>query len=129
MMKNKNYVLLIAFTFIWANILLAHPSPNTLVFLDIKTDGVAAELRLPVSELGVALNPTAPKKGEELLGNFADSLKIYLRNHITLIVVADGLNRIVAGGNGHAIEQASDLQPGVVIYAIADAVALAVWVV
>ena len=83
MMTNKLRIALIALTFIWANILLAHPSPNTLVFLDIKADGVAAELRLPVSELGVALNPAAPKKAEELLGNFADSLKIYLRNHIT----------------------------------------------
>ena len=83
MMTNKLRIALIALAFIWANILLAHPSPNTLVFLDIKADGVAAELRLPVSELGVALSPAAPKKAEELLGNFADSLKIYLRNHIT----------------------------------------------
>ena len=31
----------------------------------------------------MALSPAAPKKAEELLGSFADSLKIYLRNHIT----------------------------------------------
>ena len=63
--------------------LSAHPSPNTLIFLDIKSNGVAAELRLPVGELGMALNPSAPKTAEELLGSFKDSLKIYLTSHIT----------------------------------------------
>jgi hypothetical protein len=65
-----------------ANTLLAHPSPNTLVFLDIKANGVAAELRLPVGELGMALNPSVPKTAEQLLGNFTDSLKIYVQSHI-----------------------------------------------
>ena len=83
MIKNKLCLALIALIFISVNMLLAHPSPNTLVFLDIKTDGVAAELRLPVSELGVALNPDAPKTAEMLIGSFADSLKMYLRNHMT----------------------------------------------
>lgn len=63
--------------------LTAHPSPNTLIFLDIKSNGVAVELRLPVGDLGVALNPAAPKTAEQLLGSFADSLKIYLKAHIT----------------------------------------------
>jgi hypothetical protein len=46
-----------------ANLLSAHPSPNTLILLDIKKDGVAMEIRLPVSELGMALsaNPATPK--------------------------------------------------------------------
>jgi hypothetical protein len=63
--------------------LFAHPSPNTLIFLDIKTNGVAAELRLPVGELGAALNPYAPKTAAEMLGSFKDSLKFYLQSHIT----------------------------------------------
>lgn len=63
--------------------LFAHPSPNTLIFLDIKANGVAAELRLPVIELGTALSPSAPKTAEQLLGNFTDSLKLYLQSHIT----------------------------------------------
>lgn len=65
-----------------ANVLLAHPSPNTLIFLDIKSNGVAAELRLPVDELGMAANPSAPKTAKELLGDFADSLKMYLLAHV-----------------------------------------------
>ncbi len=67
----------------FASTLLAHPSPNTLIFLDIKSNGVAAELRLPVGELGMALNPSAPKTAEQILGIFKDSLKTYLHSHIT----------------------------------------------
>ena len=71
------------FTLFFYNTLFAHPSPNTLIFLDIKSNGVAAELRLPVGELGMALNPAAPKTAENLLGDFKDSLKLYLQAHIT----------------------------------------------
>ena len=77
-MKIRTLFLLLFF----ANALLAHPSPNTLVFLDIKSNGVAAELRLPVGELGAALNPSAPKTAEQLLGNYIDSLKLYLQAHV-----------------------------------------------
>jgi HupE / UreJ protein len=66
-----------------ANALWAHPSPNTLIFLDIKSDGVAAELNLPVIELSMALNPRAPKTAEQLIGSFADSLKTYVLSHMT----------------------------------------------
>lgn len=78
-MKNRILFLILFFT----STLFAHPSPNTLIFLDIKANGVAAELRLPVGELGMALNPSAPKTAEQLLGNFTDSLKTYLKAHIT----------------------------------------------
>lgn len=78
-MKSKILFLILLF----ANALFAHPSPNTLIFLDIKANGVAAELRLPVGELGMALNPASPKTAEQLLGSFKDSLKIYLMSHIT----------------------------------------------
>ena len=81
-MKKIFTFLFFFFIFSWKNALFAHPSPNTLIFLDVKTDGVSAELRLPVIELSVALNPNAPKKAEELLGSFADSLKNYLLSHI-----------------------------------------------
>ena len=56
---------------------------NTLIFLDVQTNGVSAELRLPVIELGMAVSLIVPKTAEQLLGNFADSLKLYLLSHIT----------------------------------------------
>jgi HupE / UreJ protein len=76
----KNTILFV--TLFFTHTLLAHPSPNTLIFLDIKSNGVAMELRLPVGELGMALNPAAPKTAEQLLGSFADSLKVYFQSHI-----------------------------------------------
>jgi hypothetical protein len=78
-MKNKILFLLLVF----AHNLLAHPSPNTLIFLDIKTEGVAAEIRLPVSELGMVFNAANPKTAAEFMGSFKDSLKHYLRAHMT----------------------------------------------
>ena len=97
-MKNISKYLFLFLFAVWANFLLAHPSPNTLIFLDIKTDGVAAELRLPVSELGMALNPTAPKTAEQLLGSFKDSLKTYILSHITPLSM-DGEKWSVAVGD------------------------------
>lgn len=82
-MLQKIKTLLLVIMLFGGTKLSAHPSPNTLIFLDIKSNGVAAELRLPVGELGMALNPSAPKIAEELLGSFKDSLKIYLQSHIT----------------------------------------------
>jgi hypothetical protein len=61
----------------------AHPSPNTLILLDIKSDRVGAVLHLPVGELGMALRPSAPLTAVEILGSFKDSLKLYLQSHIT----------------------------------------------
>jgi HupE / UreJ protein len=83
----KNTILFL--TLFFAHTLSAHPSPNTLVFLDIKSNGVAMELRLPVGELGMALNPNAPKTAEQLLGSFADSLKIYFQSHIRPLSMDD----------------------------------------
>jgi hypothetical protein len=70
-----------------ANLLSAHPSPNTLILLDIKKDGVAMEIRLPVSELGMALsaNPATPKTAEEILGSFKDSLSLYIKSHLNVL--------------------------------------------
>jgi HupE / UreJ protein len=82
-MIQKIKTLLFVITLFSVVKLTAHPSPNTLIFLDIKTNGVAAELRLPVGELGAVLNPSAPKTAEEMLGSYKDSLRLYLQLHIT----------------------------------------------
>ena len=58
---------------------------------------LSAELRLPVSELDMTLNPSAPKTAEELLGNFTNSLKIYLQSHIIPLSM-DGHNRTTFNG-------------------------------
>ena len=82
-MKKTFTFLFFFLIFSWKNTLFAHPSPNTLIFLDVKTNGVSAELRLPVIELGMAVSLIVPKTAEQLLGSFADSLKLYILSHIT----------------------------------------------
>jgi HupE / UreJ protein len=105
-LKMKNSILFLILFF--ASTLLAHPSPNTLVFLDIKSNGVAVELRLPVGELAMALNPNAPKTAEQLLGNFTDSLKMYLTSHIEPLSM-DGKKWSVAVGD-MALENVKNAQ-------------------
>jgi HupE / UreJ protein len=78
--KIKIFTLFI--TFFSVIKLSAHPSPNTLILLNIQSDGVTAELRLPVGELGMVFNVSKPKPAHELLGSFKDSLQLYLRSHI-----------------------------------------------
>jgi hypothetical protein len=75
-------ILFLFTSLLFVNILFAHPSPNTLMLLDIKANGVATELHLPVIELSMALHPAAPKTAAELLGSFKDSLRLYLISHI-----------------------------------------------
>jgi hypothetical protein len=82
-MRQKIKTLLFVMTLFAVGKIMAHPSPNTLIFLDIKANGVEAELRLPVGELGAAVSPSAPKTAVELLGSFKDSLRFYLQSHIT----------------------------------------------
>ena len=69
--------------------LLGHPSPNTLILLDIGTRGVHAELHIPVSELALALHPNAPNSDQVLHNGFKDSIETYLLAHI-LPVSLDG---------------------------------------
>ncbi|MEN9609984.1 MAG: hypothetical protein RLZZ628_798 [Bacteroidota bacterium] len=76
---------LLFLNFLFVTALMAHPSPNTLILLDIQSKGVAAELHIPAGELGMVFNAANPKTATELLGNFADSLQTYLLSHITPI--------------------------------------------
>ncbi len=87
-------------SFLLAHTLFAHPSPNTLILLDVKANGVMAEIHLPVSELGMALsaNPANPKTAEELLGSYKDSLRLYLQSHINPLSM-DGQKWLVEIGD------------------------------
>lgn len=51
----------------------AHPMPNTLILLDLKSNGVAAEVQLPLSELELALGHKA---------DLGQALRVYLLAHI-----------------------------------------------
>jgi hypothetical protein len=59
---------------------LAHPSPNSIVLLDVRADRVAMELQLPVPELELAFG--AINDPETLIETLGPQLKEYLRAHI-----------------------------------------------
>jgi hypothetical protein len=60
----------------------AHPSPNSLILLDIQSNSVAVELQLPVSELELALGQNIKLNTPELIAQLKPQLKDYLIQHI-----------------------------------------------
>jgi HupE / UreJ protein len=60
----------------------AHPMPNSMVILDIKSDGVAASVQLPLNELALSFRQPLHEHPEKIIAQYGDSLKIYLLQHI-----------------------------------------------
>ncbi|MGI4022009.1 MAG: HupE/UreJ family protein [Janthinobacterium lividum] len=68
----------------------AHPMPSSAVLLDIKSNGVSAELQLPLNELELAFgNHLNDNNSETLVQRLGPQLKAYLLKHIHP-VSADG---------------------------------------
>lgn len=60
----------------------AHPMPNTIILLDIKSDMVTAELQLPLNELELAFGHDVNSNSDNLLKRLGPQLKAYLLQHI-----------------------------------------------
>lgn len=60
----------------------AHPSPNSLVFLDISPDRVKAELQLPLPELELAFGNNITRDPENAVKLYGPQIKEYLKAHI-----------------------------------------------
>jgi HupE / UreJ protein len=60
----------------------AHPSPNSLILLDIQDNGVAVELQLPINELELAFGKDIKLNTPELINQYKIQLKDYLNQHI-----------------------------------------------
>jgi hypothetical protein len=67
----------------------AHPMPNSFVMLDIKSNGVRAELQLPLSELQLAFGHDVAQNPGTLVARLSTELRAYLLAHIHP-VSADG---------------------------------------
>ncbi|MFT3936707.1 MAG: HupE/UreJ family protein [Chitinophagaceae bacterium] len=65
----------------------AHPSPNTLIFLDMGPGSVSMELQLPVPELALSFNNDIAKDPEKIIEQYGPQLKEYLLAHIHAYVV------------------------------------------
>ncbi len=82
-MKNKRLIYCLLFILIGINNKLsAHPSPNSAILLDIQSNGVAAELQLPISELSLALGNSAGFSPQTLIEQQGEQLKTYILEHI-----------------------------------------------
>lgn len=60
----------------------AHPSPNTLIFLDISPDRVSVELQIPLPELALSFGHGITKNPETVVEEFGPQLREYLKAHI-----------------------------------------------
>ena len=60
----------------------AHPSPNTAILLDIQSNGVEAELQLPLSELSLAFGDRTNLNPKTLIEQYSTQLKAYILEHL-----------------------------------------------
>jgi hypothetical protein len=61
---------------------IAHPMPNTAVLMDIKSNSVAMELQLPLSELELAFGHDVNRNADHLIDRLGPQLASYLLLHI-----------------------------------------------
>lgn len=60
----------------------AHPMPNSVVFLDIQSKKIYAELQLPLNELELAFGHQVNQHPESLVSRLSPQLKSYIISHI-----------------------------------------------
>jgi hypothetical protein len=60
----------------------AHPSPNSLVFLDVSPNRVALEMQLPVPELALSFGNDIARSPETLIETQGRQLKEYIAAHV-----------------------------------------------
>ena len=60
----------------------AHPMPNTIILLDVRSDKVTAELQLPLNELELAFGHDVNRNSNNLVGRLGPQITAYLLKHI-----------------------------------------------
>ncbi|MFT4030961.1 MAG: HupE/UreJ family protein [Siphonobacter sp.] len=60
----------------------AHPSPNTLVFVDVQPGKVLLEVQMPVPELELAFGHNLSRNPENIINQWGPELTAYLLQHI-----------------------------------------------
>ncbi len=80
----RNFFLRFSIALLWLMPLqlLAHPSPNSLVFLDVSPSRVAMEVQLPVPELELAFGHSISNSPETLIERLGPQLQEYITAHI-----------------------------------------------
>lgn len=75
-------VVSVVLSFFLCTVAFAHPSPTSLVFLDVSPDRVAMEIQLPLPELEFAFPAAMTDHPETLLERAGPELKAYILQHI-----------------------------------------------
>ncbi|SDF58924.1 HupE/UreJ family protein [Chitinophaga filiformis] len=68
---------------------IAHPSPNSLIFLDLSPKKVMMEVQIPLTELELSFKPGIAKTPETFLASEGTQLKEYLLAHIHAYAIKD----------------------------------------
>lgn len=84
-MKLKYFFAAIIASFILSIRAIAHPMPNSVLLLDIKLSGIAAELQLPVPELQLAMGKDLLNLTDNLIQDYGKELSGYILAHIHLV--------------------------------------------
>lgn len=61
---------------------ISHPMPNSILLMDVRQDGIVAELQLPLGELQLALNRDVTSNSSTLVQRMGAELKSYVLSHI-----------------------------------------------
>jgi HupE / UreJ protein len=75
----------LSFVILFALSGIAHPMPTSVVLLDIKQGGVAAEIQLPLGELGLAIGRDFSRDSEILFLQSKQAISDYLLQHFRVI--------------------------------------------
>lgn len=84
MLYGRLFFLLLFFVLVDNSQLSAHPMPNTIVLLDIRSDKVSAEIQLPLNELELAFGHDVNRNSNNLLARLGPQLESYLLQHIKI---------------------------------------------
>ncbi|HVM89053.1 MAG TPA: HupE/UreJ family protein [Puia sp.] len=82
--KNQLLILIIfilSILFLLPKFSSAHQAPYSIVYLDVSPDRVGAELRIPLSELQLAMEKNLSFQPETLIEKDGDALKAYILSH------------------------------------------------
>lgn len=60
----------------------AHPMPNTIILLDVRSDKVTAEIQLPLNELELAFGNDVNRNSNNLVARLGPQITAYLLKHI-----------------------------------------------
>lgn len=82
--KRRRLFFFVSTVFFWVlpSSSLAHPSPNTLIFLDASPGRVTLEVQLPVPELELSFGHDISKSPETIVEKWGPQLREYLLAHI-----------------------------------------------